>query len=167
MNGCLVTDEVSFDYEEKNVPPVIVDVKGTNTLIGDIIYFGVESPATITFEFRVRDENLNQTLLGRRKISRQRNQDFISQEYTETFGIAPSGEPYRYFSLNINQDSFESDACYRIDIAISSAFKYPSDDIRYRLWYWDMPEDEDDIAKARWYVVTGEEAKCQYATKYE
>ncbi len=170
MSGCLVTDEISFDYVEKNIPPVIYDVQSTDTAIGDIIYFhafGVESPSTITFEFRVRDENIGQKLKGRRKIFEQTAGEFFPQDETSSFDIGPSYQPIRNSSFDISQESFKSGLCYRIDLAVSSRFRYASDDRQYSLWYWDTPEDDEDIARASWYVVTAEETSCQWVTEYE
>jgi len=167
MSGCLVTDEITFDYEEKNVPPVILDVQGSKTPIGEIIYFDVESPSTIEFEFLVRDENIDQPLEGRSKISYQQYLGstvvFIPTIDTRVIPIPADYQPIRNSGFNYSEDSFERDNCYRIDLAVSFEFENESDQLRY----WDIPAAEGDIARARWYVVTGEETQCGWATKYE
>jgi hypothetical protein len=169
MSGCLVTDEITFDYEEENVPPVILDVKGTNTTIGDIIYFDVDmdvdSPSSIKFEFRVRDENIAQELLGRRKIYEQDAEEFFADDVTIGFKIAPSYQPIRNYEFEIDETTFNRNRCYRIYVVVTSDFKYDSDEVV--LSNWNIPEYKDDIARASWYVVTGEETKCHWVTRYE
>jgi hypothetical protein len=164
MSGCLVTDEITFDTEE-NVPPVILDVQSSNTRIGigDIVYFDVESPGTIEFEFRVRDENIGHPLEYRRKILVPGSGTFVPNEDTKDRIIPPSYEPIRYYKDTIGNDAFERDSCYRIEVAMSLDFEYASSD----LYRWNVPVEKDDVSETNWYIVTGESAGCPKVKAHE
>jgi hypothetical protein len=178
MNGCLVTDEIKFD-DEPNVPPVLIDSPGNKTPIGDIIYFDYSSdltgtsiddasdyaPPSIQFSLRVRDENVGQPLEARRNI-------FV-QDVSGKFGpfgnnivsvpIVYSREQVRDIDFTIETGFFSDDTlCYRVELAVTSAFRNSVPNASN----WSLPENDNDIAKTRWYVVTKKDTICKGATKY-
>jgi hypothetical protein len=179
MNSCLVTDEITFD-DEPNVPPVLIDSPSSATPIGDIIYFDYLSsstgpslqdasayaPPSIEFSLRVRDENVEQPLEARRNLFVQdvSSGKFVSDKNSIVgVPIGISREKIRDIDFTIEAGFFEENRCYRVELAVTSAFE----NSKFNQNNWAVPKTEADIAKARWYVVTGESAVCQRATEYQ
>jgi hypothetical protein len=178
MSGCLVTDEIKFG-DEPNVPPVLIDSPERKTPIGDIIYFNYFSssvapedasaytPPSIVFSLRVRDENIGQPLYARRNLFEQNpnSGQFISKkDNIVDVPIVQSMEKFRDIDFTIDVGFFEKpELCYRVELAVTSGFKTSVPNANN----WALPETDDDIAIAQWYVVRGETTKCQWTTEYQ
>ncbi|MBN1655619.1 MAG: hypothetical protein JXA30_17765 [Deltaproteobacteria bacterium] len=165
MNGCLVTDEVTFDIEEQNSPPILVDKPGSQTAIGEIIYFDLadRTPYQIDFELGVRDVDIGQVLAARYNLfSRDQSSLEFESDDIKDVSIGISGSAARDIEFSIGGGFFELDRCYRLELAVTSKFEN-----RFSANSWASPADTDDIAKAIWYIVTGDSIGCQATTKYE
>jgi hypothetical protein len=153
MMGCLVTEKIDFDPEqEENFAPTLHDIPGSATPIGELIEVnrGDQTENEIrefSFELQIRDENVTQILKTRyeaRTIETDEDPVVINPENYDDVGI--SGEAIRPFTLTIPLFQLTPGFCYRVELLVSGGFEN-------RPGYWDIPDIEGDIARAKWLMA--------------
>jgi hypothetical protein len=157
LSGCLVTDEITFP-EEPQFPPTILDVPGTDTPIGGILWVDLKQ---VTNEWRlkvqVRDDNIDEVLEARYRVWVGGEPALPAWESAE---IPPSGAAMREtYEVPVRFGYLRDDTCHRVELAVSGSFVRRTAPV-----YFDVlngqGERDDDIARASWTILEGEgEAK--------
>jgi hypothetical protein len=149
VSGCLVTSAVEFE-EEANVPPVVLD--SAEFPFGEVIEFDRRVPQDLRVGVRVRDENLDDELEIRARVSVEGN------DPSRTFLICqadrfryPNGTPIRdALDLVLNQTQIMPGVCSQLEVFVSSRFLRECEDTDER--FFDQPQDREDIARAAYLI---------------
>jgi hypothetical protein len=152
-SGCVVTDPVKFQ-NEVDVPPVILDDPSLPN--GSIIKFQKEldpnAPGAkeININLTVRDDNVNQPILVRTRITKADNTVILSQ--CPDAQLARQGVPLSYYTLTIPQGSLKTGECHKVEVVVSSKFEgcYKNDDTQNS--HFDVVANPDDIARATYWI---------------
>jgi hypothetical protein len=151
--GCVVTNPVEFK-DEVDVPPLILDDPSLPN--GSIIKFekiegNVEGPKEIFIDLQVRDDNLEQRLYVRTRITKGDSSVILSS--CPDAELARQGQALSVYTLPIPQASLNPGECHKVEIAVSGGFTgcYSKNDELQRDRF-DWVKDPDDIARATYWV---------------
>jgi len=156
LTSCLVTDPIEFDNEQKNYPPSFIGE--TYPTIGSMVAvnradFTGTGPKDLKFVIWVHDENIDQTLYARFKLSTlltDYNPGIFDPQYV---GKLPpsSGLPDRSFNLILDAEQLQAGRCYGLHLVVSSKFKDAHS-------AWNDPDIEGDSAEAKWLIAVSDSA---------
>lgn len=148
--GCVVTDPVEFK-DEVDVPPFILDDPSLPN--GSIIKFEkIETgPKDIFIDLQVRDDNVDQALYVRTRITKADNSVILSK--CPDGQLARQGQPLSFYTLPIPTSSLNLGECHKVEIAVSGGFTgcYAKNDVLQRDRF-DWVKDPDDIARATYWI---------------
>lgn len=148
VSGCLVTSSVEFE-EEANVPPVVLD--SAEFPLGGVFEFDPRIAQELSLEVRVRDENLDDELEIRARVSVEDNPSRSFLICQPNRFVFPNGTPTRdSLRLVLNQTQIMPGACSQLEVFVSSRFLRECTDADER--FFDQPLDREDIAIARYSI---------------
>jgi hypothetical protein len=184
LQACVVTDPVEFK-DEVDVPPIIVDDPALPN--GSIIKFekvegGAQEAKEIEIDLQIRDDNVQQALAVRTRITKADNTTILS--ICPDTPLARQGTPISDYSLKIPQAYLNPGECARVEVVVSGhfgpcytdnkkandrfdlvSFDHPDDIARATYWVWEVGQNVLGDAKASQTLANSCRGVIEYSSK--
>jgi hypothetical protein len=145
--GCLVTDPITFN-DEPDLPPSILNKPGFEPKIGGMLWVKKARTPEWDMEVQVRDENIQQEIVAHWRIRHEGNMRAAFEATT----VPRGDQPVRDFVFSVQSDDLREYRCHMLELAVSgSFFRHET-----RPQFFDMVQNEGDIAYATWWILEGD-----------
>jgi hypothetical protein len=148
LSGCLVTDPIEFEAEQGS-PPVLLDIPGTPTPLGHIVWLDSRAQSSWRLTLRVRDEDLGQALTAHYRFVREGES---TPDFEPRVDVRPTGTLTRDFDISIQAGQLRVGECHRLDVAVSGSFFEGRDSPIF----FDEVREEGDLARGTFWLWEGQ-----------
>jgi hypothetical protein len=153
LTGCVVTDPIDFERPANNPPQFVLDSRPSAIQLGSIQYVRAASAPSWTFDFLVRDTDVNQPLDVHWRIYTGNQPGFRKT----TQRLPATGSELRELGIIVDSSGdLDIDSCHRVEIGVSSSFTLPFDGVDDDLRGFDEREDPFDYDLFTFWIWEGD-----------